>query len=168
MKLTAVRDAGLYMLQITSGMRNSESTGVVSGCWRTEVRQGVPFHWVRTREIKTTRGTEVEFLVPAEATRALEILQRYAQPLQSRLADEPRWLARLLARGPSFAGKLENGMTVPQAVKRLNHVREIGGHLFLSARSSSASDHLGTGSRVEVLRTGAMNSAVRQVCVSPY
>ena len=98
-QLMAIRDAVLYLLQITSGMRNSESTGVTNDCWRTEVRNGVTYHWVRTRETKTTGGTEVDFLVPRETIRALEMLQRYAQPLQARLADEARWLAGLLAVG---------------------------------------------------------------------
>lgn len=148
--LTAVRDAVLYLLQITSAMRNSESTGVTNGCWRTEIRNGVTYHWVRTREIKTTGGTEVDFLVPPEALRALEVLQRYAQPLQVRLADEARWLEGLLATGPDASGQLGNGMSAAEAVQRLNHVRVIGRYLLLSV-SGGASDHLGKGSRVEVL-----------------
>lgn len=119
-QLSAIRDAVLYLLQITSGMRNSESTGVTSNCWRTEVRNGVTYHWVRTRETKTTGGTEVEFLVPRETIRALELLQRYAQPLQARLADEAQWLEGLLVVGTNAAGKLGNGMSVAEAVQRLN------------------------------------------------
>jgi hypothetical protein len=149
-QLTAIRDAVLYLLQITSGMRNSESTGVTNDCWRTEVRNGVTYHWVRTREIKTTGGTKVDFLVPPEAVRALEVLQGYAQPLQARLADEARWLESLLATGPDKSGQLGNGMSVAKAVQRLNHVRFIGGYLVLGV-SVGASDHLGKGSRVEVL-----------------
>lgn len=160
--LTAIRDAVLYLLQITSGMRNSESTGVTNGCWRTEVRHSNTFHWVRTREIKTTGGKEVEFLVPPEALRALEILQRYAKPLQARLADEARWLERLLGPGPNAAGKLDNNMTVPDAVKRLNHVREIGKHMVLGL-SPSASDHLGNGSRVGVLSGSACGLQMKQL-----
>lgn len=148
--LTAIRDAVLYLLQITSAMRNSESTGVTNGCWRTEVRNGVTYHWVRTREIKTTGGTEVDFLVPPEALRALEVLQRYAQPLQVRLADEARWLEGLLDTGPNASGQLSNGMSVAEAVQRLNHVRVTGRYMVLGV-SRGASDHLGTGSRVDVL-----------------
>lgn len=151
---TTIRDAVLYLLQITSGMRNSESTSVTSGCWRTEILKGVTYHWVRTREIKTTGGTDVDFLVPPEALRALDILQGYAQPLQVRLADEARWLEALLAQGPDVAGYVGNGMAVAEAVKRLNHVRIIGSHLVLGL-SSVASDHQGAGSRVEVLSGSA-------------
>jgi site-specific recombinase XerD len=161
-QLTAIRDAVLYLLQITSGMRNSESTGVTNNCWRTEVRKGVTYHWVRTREVKTTRGKEVDFLVPPESIQALEILQQYAQPLQARLADEARWLESLLATGPDGAGRLGNEMTVAAAVQRLNHVREIGGHLVLGV-STSASDHLGAGSRVEVLSVASCGQALKQL-----
>jgi hypothetical protein len=160
--LTAIRDAVLYLLQITSAMRNSESTGVTNGCWRTEVRNGVTYHWVRTREIKTTGGTEVDFLVPPEALRALEVLQRYAQPLQVRLADEARWLEGLLATGPDASSQLGNGMSVAEAIQRLNHVRVISGYLVLGV-SSEASDHLDKGSRVEVLSGGSCLGQMKQL-----
>ncbi len=161
-QLTAVRDAVLYLLQVTSGMRNSESTGVTNGCWRTDVRNGITYHWVRTREIKTTGGTDVDFLVPPEALRALEVLQRYALPLQTRLAQEGRWLEGLLKQGPNASGKLGNSMTIPEAVQRLNRVRSIGSHLVLGM-STSASDHLGNGSRVEVLSGGACGLQLKKL-----
>ncbi|HDR9510480.1 integrase [Burkholderia cepacia] len=163
--ITAIRNAVLYLLQISSGMRNSESTGVTSGCWRTEQRNGVTYHWVRTREIKTTGGTEVDFLVPPEAIRALEILQRYAQPLQARLADEARWLEDLLAQGADLTDRLGNGMKVPEAVHRLNHVRGIGRHLVLGL-NVKASDHLGTGSRVEVLSSASCAYQLKQLALA--
>lgn len=161
-QFTAIRDAVLYLLQITSGMRNSESTGVTSNCWRTEVRNGVTYHWVRTREIKTTGGTEVDFLVPPQAIRALEVLQYYVQPLQARLADEARWLESLLAAGPDAAGQLSNGSTVAEAVQRLNHVRVIGRYLVLGM-SKGASDHPGSRSRVDVLSGPACGSQMRRL-----
>jgi hypothetical protein len=163
--LTAIRNAVLYLLQISSGMRNSESTGVTSGCWRTEQRNGVTYHWVRTREIKTTGGNEVDFLVPPEAIRALEILQRYAEPLQARLADEARWLEDLLAQGPDLTGHLGNGMKIAEAVHRLNHVRGIGRHLVLGL-NVKASDHLGIGSRVEVLSSTSCAYQLKQLAVA--
>lgn len=51
---------------------------------------------------------------------------------------------------------LPNGMTVVVAVQRLNHVREIGQHLFLTV-TKGTSDHLSTESRVEVMTVGACN-----------
>lgn len=147
-ELTAVRDAVLYLTQITSGMRNSESTGITSGCWRTEIKNGHTFHWVRTREIKTGQG-EVDYLVPLQTLRALKILQSYAEPLQARLAGEAHWLEEQLRQGPNGGELLDNGMTVADAVHRLNHVREISRHLFLS-KNAHRFDHLGAG-RVEVM-----------------
>lgn len=163
--MTSIRNAVLYLLQISSGMRNSESTGVTSGCWRTEQRNGVTYHWVRTREVKTTGGTEVDFLVPPEAIRALEILQRYAQPLQARLVGEARWLEDLMAQGPDLTGHLCNGMKMAEAAHRLNHVREIGRHLVLGL-NVKASDHLGTGSRVEVLSSASCGYQLKQLAAA--
>lgn len=159
-ELITVRNAALYLLQITSGMRNSESTGVVNGCWRTEVKNGITFHWVRTKEIKTGRGV-VDFLIPPQAVRALEILQRYAQPLQARLADEARWLEQLLGDRRDRNVLLNSAMDVVKAVERLNHIREIGQHLFLCVSMHGGSDHLDTGSRVNVLSIQACNNQLK-------
>ena len=60
--LIRIRDAALYVLSITSGMRNEEAIGVEAGSWRSEVRDGVEFHWVTTTEHKTGKG-KVEFLI---------------------------------------------------------------------------------------------------------
>lgn len=157
--LTAVRDSVLYLLQITSGMRNSESTGITKNCWRTEVRNGVTFHWVRTIEVKGNRGN-VEYLVPPETLDALKTLQRYSHPLQERLREEALWLEKMVKGGPDPNGKLSNGMMVAQAVRRLNHVREIENHLFLGINSKN-SDHLGTGSRVDVMSISASLSQLK-------
>ncbi|WP_298233967.1 tyrosine-type recombinase/integrase [uncultured Azohydromonas sp.] len=154
-ELTAVRDAVLYLTQATSGMRNSESMELTSGCWRSELSNGVAFHWVRTREIKTRKGP-VDYLIAPEAVGALKILQRYAEPLQQRLADEARWLEGQLRESPDQGSRLFNCMSVAEALGRLNHVREIGEHLFLGL-DKSRSDHLGTGSRVEVMSAHACN-----------
>lgn len=161
-QFNAFRSATLYMLQVTSGMRNSESTGVTNRCWRIEVRNGITYHWVRTREIKTSGGTMVDFLVPPESIHALDLLQRYVQPLQSRLGDESKWLEKLLDEGPDAEGRLGNGMTVAVAVHRLNHTRAICQHLFLGI-SNADSDHLGTGSRVEVLTLSGCNGQLKQL-----
>jgi site-specific recombinase XerD len=154
-ELTALRDAVLYLTQISSGMRNSESMGITSNCWRVEMRNGVVFHWVHTRELKTGKGG-VDYLVPSEALRALVVLQRYAQPLQARLAEEAKWLEALLMQRRDEDGSLGNGMEVAEAVERLNHVREIGQRLFLGL-DKKRSDHLGTGSRIDVMSVDACN-----------
>lgn len=152
--LIKVRDAVLYVTEITSGMRNSEAMGITSNCWRSELRNGTTFHWVHTREIKTGKG-QVDYLVPPEAIQALIVLQRFAEPLQQRLADEARWLEALLQQGVA-----PEGMTIVEAVQRLNDVRQIRHHLFLSL-DKKYSDHLATGSRVTVMSVGACNEQLK-------
>jgi hypothetical protein len=77
-ELVYIRDAALYLISIMSGMRNEEVIGIEVGAGRTEVKNGVIFHWVES----------VEYLVPEMALRVLETLEMYAVPLQKRLADE--------------------------------------------------------------------------------
>lgn len=166
-RLTVLRDAVLYRLQITSGMRNSESVGLTNGCWRSEERtlrdgRRVTYHWVRTREIKTTGGEERDYLIPGELFASLEVLQRYAEPLQRRLADEARWLEMVIAAVGDADARIPNEMTVVEAVQRLNHVREIGQYLFLTL-NRVASDHLGTGARVEVLSAQRSGDALQRL-----
>lgn len=53
-KLSAsIRDAVLYIVSITSGMRNDEAIGIEAGSWRREYKNGVVFCWVSTIEHKT-------------------------------------------------------------------------------------------------------------------
>jgi hypothetical protein len=125
----------------------------------------VTFHWVRTREFKTTGGKEVDFLVPPEAFESLKLLQSYAEPLQLRLAEEASWLERLLSDGAEGDGLLSNGMTLADAVQRLNHVRQISKHMLLNL-SHAASDQLGLGSRVEVMSGGSCYNALKRLAIS--
>ena len=85
--LIRIRDAALYVLSITSGMRNEEAIGVEAGSWRSEVRDGVEFHWVATTEHKTGKG-KVEFLIPELTVKVLDLMSRYAMPLHEKLALE--------------------------------------------------------------------------------
>ena len=85
--LVRIRDAALYVLSITSGMRNEEAIGVEAGSWRSEVRDGVEFHWVATTEHKTGKG-KVEFLIPELTVKVLDLMWRYAKPLQEKLTLE--------------------------------------------------------------------------------
>lgn len=86
-RLIQIRDCGLYILSITSGMRNEEAIGVENDSWRTEIKNGVEYHWVATTERKTGKG-RVEYLIPRLTIDALNILKKYAQPLQARLSEE--------------------------------------------------------------------------------
>lgn len=160
--LTSVRDAVLYLVQITSGMRNSECVGITNDSWRTEVRSGVDFHWVRTKEIKTRHGETVEYLAPPETIAALKILQRISLSWQERVADEARWLDAMLQRRQGEHDVLANGMTVAQGLQRRQHIEDIKDHLFLSLERHAV-DHLDSGSRVEVMSVYACNDQLKVV-----
>lgn len=155
--LTALRDSIAYLIQVTTGMRNSELAGIKSGSWRTEIRDGVTFHWIRTTEHKTKKG-EVDYLAPPQALKALEILQKYAEPLQARLRDEIRWLESQLALAGESVAVLSSGMTRVSALQRLVVARKSVNGLFLGV-SKKASDHTNFG-RIEVLGISGFGAAM--------
>lgn len=82
-----VRDATLYIVSITSGMRNEEAIGIEAGSWRCELKKGLRLYWVSTIEQKSKKG-KVEYLVPELTIDALEILTRYSERLRNELANE--------------------------------------------------------------------------------
>lgn len=89
-----VRDAVLYMVSITSGMRNDEAIGVEVYKWRREYRSGVLFCWVSTIEHKTGKG-RVEYLIPELTLNALDLLVQYSMGIRKELEDEIRHLERV-------------------------------------------------------------------------
>ena len=139
--LLRIRDAGLYLLSISTGMRNSETTGVENDSWRVEQVKGVTYRWVRTVEHKTGKGL-VEYLAPPETLNVLRIVQRYAQPLQERLARE---IDRRL---------LEAEVAAPDTLKclqRLHRARKGAKKLFIGANMHGADDGSGSGGCIDVL-----------------
>lgn len=88
-----VRDAVLYIVSITSGMRNDEAIGIEVGKWRREYKGGVLFCWVSTVEHKTGKG-RVEYLVPELTLNALDLLARYSITIRKELEQEIRALER--------------------------------------------------------------------------
>lgn len=159
--LTAVRDAVLYLLQITSGMRNVEATGVKNNAWRTEVIDGVTFHWVATIDHKTKKG-HVEFLVPPEAIEALKLAQRYAAPLQQRLRREIEWLEKVLAEASEndvVDAILMNGMTRVDCIQRLSTARASVDNIFLGA-SAYGGDNSGGSMQITVMSSKACREAM--------
>lgn len=152
---TQVRDAVLFLLLISTGMRNSEAMGVKNGSWRTEVKNGVTYHWVRTFEHKTGKGL-VDFLATPETLAALEIGQRYAAPYQERLRVEIAYLEQELQRSPPVQ-RLSNSMSRTEALLRLETARETVDCIFL-AISRSAGDLPGALTRVAVMTFHGSNA----------
>ncbi|HFH3906644.1 MULTISPECIES: tyrosine-type recombinase/integrase [Pseudomonas] len=87
------RNAVLYIVSITSGMRNDEAIGIEVGAWRREIKDGVLFCWVSTIEHKTGKG-KVEYLVPELTLNALELFAKYSAPLRKELETEIRSLVK--------------------------------------------------------------------------
>jgi len=142
--LIAIRSAALYLISITTGMRNDEVLGLENNAHRTEVRDGVTYHWVRTIEHKTKKGA-VEYLCPPMTLEVLTLLQRYAEPLQSQLELE---IKSLQAAHPS-----------KEVVSRLAQARADRKRLFLGV---SQLQH----NRVRVLTTGACGSAMGKLAIA--
>ena len=86
-ELLAIRNAAMYLVSITTGMRNDEVLGLENDACRMETVKGVAYRWVRSIEHKTKKGS-VEYLCPELTFDALAILQRFAGPLQQKLELE--------------------------------------------------------------------------------
>lgn len=143
-ELVAVRGAALYIISITTGMRNDEVLGLENDAWRTEVRNGMLYHWVRSIEHKTKKGA-VEYLCPPLTLEVLAIMQRYAEPLQAQLECE---IESLQAAPPS-----------KEVLSRLAQTRADRKRLFLGV---SQLKH----NRVRVLTTAACGSAMAKLAVA--
>ena len=86
-EITGIRNACFYKLGVLTGMRSSEMSSIENGAGRTEVKNGINFHWVASVEHKTKKG-RVEYLMPALGHDILRILERWAKPYQERLAQQ--------------------------------------------------------------------------------
>lgn len=82
-----IRNACFYLLGVLTGMRSSELSSIEIGAGRTEVKNGITFNWVASVEHKTKKGP-VEYLMPSMGHDILRILERWAKPLQERLAEQ--------------------------------------------------------------------------------
>lgn len=88
------RDAVLFIVSITSGMRNDEAIGIEVGAWRRVVKDDVLFCWVSTIEHKTGKG-RVEYLVPELTLNALETFAKYSVTIRKELDQEIRFLEKV-------------------------------------------------------------------------
>jgi len=147
--LIRIRDAALYVLSITSGMRNEEAIGVETGSWRSEMRDGVEYHWVATTEHKTGKG-KVEFMIPALTVNVLELMSRYAKPLQERLGREIEKL-ECTAKPQDMKGRM----------LRLAKAKRDAGKLFLCTSRSGQSES--TGYHVDALSNGGSKASLRRL-----
>lgn len=82
-----IRDACFFLVGVLTGMRCDEIAGIQLCAGRTEVKRDVTFHWVRSIEHKTKKGS-VEYLMPSVGHTILRIMERWSQPLRERLKRE--------------------------------------------------------------------------------
>jgi site-specific recombinase XerD len=106
------RDAVLYIVSITSGMRNDEAIGIEVGAWRKELKNGVFFCWVATVEHKTGKG-RVEYLVPELTLEALALLARYSATIRKELDQE----ISQLKSNPELSNSTEHLLRLEKAQK---------------------------------------------------
>jgi site-specific recombinase XerD len=142
-ELVRIRDAVLYIVSITSGMRNEEAIGIETQSWRTEWKNGVEFHWLSTVEHKTRKG-KVEYLIPPVTIPALEILTEYAKPLQERLAKE---IQRLESKNTTLSES--------ERLVRLDKAKRDRKKLFLCLKGKNATHE----ARVQALSSDASADA---------
>jgi site-specific recombinase XerD len=151
-RLVRIRDAALYILSITSGMRNEEAIGVETGSWRSEIKDGVAYHWVSTIEHKTGKGM-VEFLVPELTIKALEIMSDYVKPLQELLLHEIQELKSNLSTKKS-----------KEKLLRLIKAKKNAKKLFLCTSASALSQSAGY--RVEALSNSGSKVSFRRLAIA--
>lgn len=93
-EILSIRNACFYLMGVLTGMRSSELSSIEIGAGRTEVKNGITFNWVASVEHKTKKG-RVEYLMPAMGHDVLRILERWAKPLQERLAEQIAAMERM-------------------------------------------------------------------------
>lgn len=143
------RDAVLYIVSITSGMRNDEAIGIEVGAWRKELRNGINFCWVTTVEHKTGKG-QVEYLVPELTIEALSLLAKYSAPIRKELDEE----IRQLASNRDFSYSTEH-------LLRLEKARKDANKLFLGRNTQGGK--VQESHHVEALSGQASNAAFDRI-----
>lgn len=128
--ITAIRDACFYLLGVLTGMRSSELSSIEVGAGRTEVKNGITFHWVASVEHKTKKG-RVEYLMPSMGHDILHILERWSQPYRRRLSEQIAALE--MAKGLRSDKQLQWLATARSDVRRLFLGNGKGGIVAVSA-----------------------------------
>jgi hypothetical protein len=86
-EVLSIRNACFFLIGLLTGMRCDEIAGVEVNAGRTEIKDGITFHWIKTIEHKTKKG-HVAYLAPSMALTALRIMERYSEPLRARLKEQ--------------------------------------------------------------------------------
>ncbi|MDF3883055.1 tyrosine-type recombinase/integrase [Cupriavidus basilensis] len=146
-----IRDAILFLIGITTGMRISEIVAIKPGGYRLDEIDGVTFVWIRSIDFKTGTG-EREWMAPIESKDWLSILARWAIPYQD---TAERRLSELESWPPRDDASREKIADWHADVKSLNACCEL---LFLSSG--------GGANFISTLSTTGANSALKELAKS--
>lgn len=148
-KTIRCRDAVLYVVSITSGMRNDEVIGIDTEAWRKEIIDGVTFCWVTTVEHKTGKG-RVDYLVPELTLDALDLLAKCTIPMRRELEAEVYELEQMAPSSRST-----------EQLLRLEKARKDSKRLFLCLNGSgNKAEGL---AHIEVLGQAGSNESFKRI-----
>lgn len=102
-----LRDCCFYLIGVLTGMRCEEIVGIQTGAARTEIKNGITYHWVKTVEHKTFKGG-VEYMIPSIGHEILKMMERFSAPLRQLLKIEIERIESVpdAATCPTFQKKL--------------------------------------------------------------
>jgi len=146
----AVRDAVLFLLGITSGMRSEELLGIEVGCIRQDLVDGETYTWLQSVEHKTKYGAG-EWMVPADAVQWVTILEGWSAPLRARVTE-------LLRNAESTPIEEMDARELARHMKRIHRLRQDQKRLFLGLER-----RLG---RPAALTNGAANDGLKRVAAA--
>ena len=95
-ELLLLRSACYVILGLTSGCRNHELASIEVGAIRQTTHDGEVFYWLKGHSLKTHCGA-TEWMVPEIAARCVQILERWATPLQAELCRQLASIGRRLS-----------------------------------------------------------------------
>jgi site-specific recombinase XerD len=147
-EVTIIRNACFYQLGTLTGMRCEELVGVEIGAGRTEIIDGITYHWARSIEHKTGKG-QVEYLMPSMGHEILRILERWSGPLRLVLRAQ-------LAEWQSDTGKKGRA----ERLRRIARARADQNRLFLGRRAQGISALSGDACR-DIMKKFATRAGVK-------
>lgn len=143
-----IRDAILFLIGVTTGMRISEIAAIKRGGYRLDEIDGVPFVWIQSIDFKTGTGKR-EWMAPIECQDWLSILAHWAVPYQE---EAERRHTELESCPPAADASREAIADWHESVKRMETSREV---LFLSSGGST--------DFISLLSTTAANTALKEL-----
>jgi integrase len=94
-----LQSAAMVVILSLSGIRVHELCYLKNDAWYVSANDGERTHWMRSRSDKTGAG-DTEWLIPERVTKALDVAQRFAAPLQALLDAQRNDLLAADPRSP--------------------------------------------------------------------